>query len=430
MTDKTHQVAVLGLGRMGSAVATRLATQGHRVQAWSRTPQAESRVAGPDDGGVSSGHATVQVRRTSIEAVAGADIVILTLFDGDACRAVLDSCLDSMAPDVVVVNASTVGPDEAESLERMAEGRSRAYLHAPVMGSVPAVHSGSLTVLAGCRAMPAHVGGLLDALGTVLPCGSARAAAAAKLVANQVLAESLVALGRVLASGVALGLDRALVVDVLERTVLGRVVEAKRPWLDEQRMAQPVPYLPAAFTVKALSKDMRLLDAEVPAIGRLRHALAVADACADGKDVDVAEIMLRLGAGPRVVDTPSRLFADAGAHLDPDLLRPLVEYARGHATGDPDHFRRAFRPTAHVEGLRDGVFTSWDLDSYCQLFAGEPAPDESSRRRVLNEAECSSTVAHATMRLHHGPDTFTDKFVLVQDRSEWRIANKVYVRET
>jgi hypothetical protein len=40
------------------------------------------------------------------------------------------------------------------------------------------------------------------------------------------------------------------------------------------------------------------------------------------------------------------------------VLIPLHAYIRGHATGDPAHFRQAFLPTAHIEGIRNGTFVS------------------------------------------------------------------------
>jgi hypothetical protein len=40
----------------------------------------------------------------------------------------------------------------------------------------------------------------------------------------------------------------------------------------------------------------------------------------------------------------------------------------------------------------------------------------------------AGTVAAAAMTLHHGENTFTDLFLLVQDSDGWRIANKVYHR--
>lgn len=116
--------------------------------------------------------------------------------------------------------------------------------------------------------------------------------------------------------------------------------------------------------------------------------------------------------------------------IDPNAaaLAPLTSYALGHATGDPEHFRRAFLPTGHIEGIRDGVFVSWGLDEYCGLFSGSPAADEATRTRHLDRLDVVGTVAGATMTLHHGPDTFTDVFVLLEVDGEWRIANKVYDR--
>lgn len=110
------------------------------------------------------------------------------------------------------------------------------------------------------------------------------------------------------------------------------------------------------------------------------------------------------------------------------VLVPLARYATGHATGDPQHFRDAFLPTAHVEGLRDGAFTSWDLDGYCTLFDGTPAPDEQQRVRSVDHVEVRGSVAIATMTLDHGAAVFTDMFVLMNGPAGWRIANKVYHR--
>ncbi len=108
-------------------------------------------------------------------------------------------------------------------------------------------------------------------------------------------------------------------------------------------------------------------------------------------------------------------------------VRTAIEaYLRGHATGDPSHMRRAFLPTAHIEGLREGRFTSWTLDEYCDLFPGAPADDEASRERQIDMIEVSGTAAMAKATLVHGPVTFTDYFVLLKVDGDWKIANKVY----
>lgn len=119
---------------------------------------------------------------------------------------------------------------------------------------------------------------------------------------------------------------------------------------------------------------------------------------------------------------------DKADKADEQVLAPLRAYMRGHATGDPAHFRAAFLPSAHVEGIRDGAFVSWTLDDYCTLFTGQPAPDEATRSRSIDSVDVHGSVATAAMTLRHGPDTFTDIFLLVRADGRWHIANKAYHR--
>ncbi|MFF3741073.1 nuclear transport factor 2 family protein [Streptomyces sp. NPDC002566] len=381
-----HTVAVLGLGRMGAAIAGRLMAQDQDVVGWTR-----------------SGRTPGDVRTTGApdEAVAKADLVILALFDGPACRQVLDDVRASLRADTVVLNTSTVAPAEAAELARTL---GASYIHAPVLGSVPAVAAGTLRILAAAdreafdRARP-----VLEALGTVRRVDDASTAAALKLIANNSLAGAVLALRDSLRQADALGLPRAEVLDVLELGQLGGLVARKRPFLTGQ-----VAPGTAHFTVGALTKDMALLAAasHTP----LRSAAGLADSHVDPEaDIAVAATV------PAVEDA---------------VLEPLRAYVRGHATGDPAHFRDAFLPTAHIEGIRNGAFVSWRLDDYCALFEGRPAPDEPGRRRRIDAVDVHGTVATATMTLTHGPDTFTDVFLLARADDGWRIANKAYHRHS
>ncbi|MFB8044108.1 nuclear transport factor 2 family protein [Streptomyces hydrogenans] len=379
-----HRIAVLGLGRMGEAIAARLAAQDHDVVGWTRSGRASDAVKTTTDPG---------------EAVAGADVVVLALFDGPACRQVLDGVRDALRPETVVVNTGTVAPAEAAELARLL---GPSYVHAPVLGSVPAVAAGALKILAAAgpgtldRVRP-----VLEALGTVRPLDDASTAAALKLVANNSLAGSVLALRDALQQADALGLPRAEALDILELGQLGGLVARKRPFLLDEPAASA-----AEFTIGALAKDMALLGD------------------ASGLPVRNAAGLTGTPAGP---EADIALAATVPA-VDDAVLEPLRAYVRGHATGDPAHFRDAFLPTAHVEGVRDSAFVSWPLDEYCALFKGSPAPDEPTRSRRVDSVEVHGTVATATMTLVHGPDTFTDIFLLVRTDTTWRIANKAYHR--
>jgi 3-hydroxyisobutyrate dehydrogenase-like beta-hydroxyacid dehydrogenase len=261
-----QDVVVLGLGRMGRAMVETYETTGWRVASWSRS-----------GGGTAS---------TAAEAVAHDGPIVLALYDGPACRDVLHRITDHLAGRLVVVT-STVGAEEAEDLAQIVAGAAGRYVHAPVLGSVPAVRAGALRVLAGGAA--ADVDGAADVLAPlaaeVLRVGDAAGAAAAKLVANSSLAGAMLALRDSLAGAAALGLPLDAALDVLSIGRLGDAVAVLRPRLE-------APGGPAHFTVGALLKDVTLLaDAGGPAdpAERIRSLIAAGDLRAED---DVANLAL------------------------------------------------------------------------------------------------------------------------------------------
>jgi hypothetical protein len=112
---------------------------------------------------------------------------------------------------------------------------------------------------------------------------------------------------------------------------------------------------------------------------------------------------------------------------DEQQVRSTVnQYFKRHATGDPAEMRKAFLPTAHIEGMREGKFVSWTAEEYCARFSGKPAADEASRKRTIDRVDVSGSAAMASATLVHGQTTFADYFVLLKVNGEWKIANKVY----
>jgi hypothetical protein len=289
------------------------------------------------------------------------------------------------------------------------------------MGSTPAIARGALTILAGGKPT-AEVESVLGLLGEPLVLAGAAEAAALKLVANGVLGDSVASLRRALARGDSLGLPREALLDVLGRGALGRFVDGRRDVLEEG--ARPA----ATFAAGALAKDLALLAGisdTTSEAASLVHTLLASDLVAADDDITVAAVAdqnlgwladARLDVSPEVV-------------VDPEALRPLHAYGLTHASGDARHLDDAFLPTAHIEGYRDGEFSSWDLESFKGVFGGSPAADESTRSRRIERLDVRGSVATAVMTLHHGDVDFTDVFVLVRrPDGAWRIANKAYER--
>ena len=114
---------------------------------------------------------------------------------------------------------------------------------------------------------------------------------------------------------------------------------------------------------------------------------------------------------------------------DDKAVRAVIQqYFRGHATADANEMRKAFHPTAHIEGNRDGKFVTWTVDQYVAGFSGKPAADEASRKRTIDHVSIAGDAAMASATLVHGATTFTDYFVFLRINVEWKIANKVYSR--
>ena len=91
-------VAVLGIGRMGSAFARRLLGAGHRVTAWNRTPAALDALASV------CGGLDLRITHDLSDAVTGAQFVISALADGEVSRVVLlDEAVLSALPARAVV---------------------------------------------------------------------------------------------------------------------------------------------------------------------------------------------------------------------------------------------------------------------------------------------------------------------------------------
>jgi 3-hydroxyisobutyrate dehydrogenase-like beta-hydroxyacid dehydrogenase len=278
----TTTVAILGTGKMGGAMARRLASSGFDLVLWNRTPaRAEELHLG-------------RVAATPAEAVRDADVAISSLTNDAAVRAVYlgaDGVL-SNAAGTLLIEASTAGPQIAEELGREADARSARLVEAPVVGSVPAVESGKLLILAGGdrddveRARP-----VLEHLGEVRYVGERANAQRLKLIANSMLGITTAAAAELLAAGTAVGLDREQVFAILVRFVPG-LAARERGLLQDQ-------HNPTMFAVRDLVKDLDLGlraygDAGVatPLTGEA-HAL-FARAMRESADLDISAVGRRV----------------------------------------------------------------------------------------------------------------------------------------
>jgi len=158
------KVGFIGLGSMGSAMASNLISAGHAVTVWNRTAAAAEPL-------VSLG---AKLASTVDRAVLG-EAVCSMLANDQAVRAVFleDGLLDAMDPGTVHVNHATISVALAQELAEAHAARGIDYVAAPVFGRPDVAAAGKLNIVAaGKPAAVDKVRPLLDAMGAkVWPMG-------------------------------------------------------------------------------------------------------------------------------------------------------------------------------------------------------------------------------------------------------------------
>lgn len=274
------EVAVLGLGRMGSAMALKLAEAGHSVRVWNRSPQAAVELVARD------GANSLQVGATASEAAAGAEIVITILADAAATQDVLlggGDAVGVMSPGTIVCDMCTGGVVAARELGAALTARGIRFVDAPVSGSVPTIEAGQLLVLAsGDQSAVSELAPVLAAFAKrVAFLGDAGAGQAMKLAVNLIVfsLNSAVSEALALADHAGIALDAAY--DVFQDSVIAA------PLVNYKRAAFLDPTTPVAMSLDLVLKDMGLITGQAEAAGTsLATAGAVRDevaaACAAG----------------------------------------------------------------------------------------------------------------------------------------------------
>jgi 3-hydroxyisobutyrate dehydrogenase-like beta-hydroxyacid dehydrogenase len=236
-------VGVVGLGKMGSAIAGNLLARGYQVSVWNRSPE-------PVDALAKAG----AMRQSSLkELVEAVDAVIVMLWGDDAAREVtLGQVIPAARPPKLVIEMSTLSPAMYETLEAAATQQGIEFLAAPVLGSVPLAQKGSLTVLPGGRqATFERARPLLESLGsTVTYTGSVSASAYLKLSNNTVIGVVAETLAELLGMCDRAGVDRLTAVESINGA-FGRVANSKTQQLLDSD-SEP------RFSLNALLKDLQL----------------------------------------------------------------------------------------------------------------------------------------------------------------------------
>lgn len=294
-------VAIVGLGRMGAAMAARLRSAGARVVVFNRTSANAQLVAQATGATVAS---------TAAEAAATAPVLLVSLADDQAVRQTYQGehgIAAGVGAGTVVADTSTIDPRTVTAMAALLDQRGGRLIDAPVSGSVSSVQQGTLTVLAGGDAADLdRVRPVFDVLAKqVFHVGPSGSGAVMKLVVNSLVHALNQALSEALVLAEKAGVDRSIAYDVIAASVAGApFVQYKRAAFEHPESTQ------VAFTLDLVAKDLALVLALAERVGaRLSQATTnsqeVGDAIAAGfghRDMSALAERLRT----READHPSR----------------------------------------------------------------------------------------------------------------------------
>jgi 3-hydroxyisobutyrate dehydrogenase-like beta-hydroxyacid dehydrogenase len=304
VSEEQSRIAVLGMGKMGRALAGRLLDQGWSVLIWNRTPRdfsdLESRGA---------------VRLNSFDDLwERASIVITFLANDDALASVCfedGGVLQSGSSDRVLIDMSTVSPQISSEISARAEAVGVDYLRSPVSGNPAVLAAGNITlIVSGPRDTFQRVEALMNSIGpTVVYVGDAEHSRTLKLAINAGLAVTSQIMAELIVFGENNGIERSVLLHALGESVMGS------PFVRYKTPALVAHDYSATFTTNLLIKDLELAldvargaDLMLPVIELVNGLTHLASAKGYG-EMDFASLLpslqLELGQDPDIEPSPA-----------------------------------------------------------------------------------------------------------------------------
>jgi 3-hydroxyisobutyrate dehydrogenase len=244
----------IGTGRMGYAMAERLAKAGCDIAVWNRTRAKAEPL-------VKYGAKVVD----KLPALASRDIVFVMVSTWEDVKEVVDKLLSGSAKPRMVVECSSISLEGSAELRKILSEKKVQYLAAPVSGNAKVIKAGKLTfVVSGPKAAYEAAKPYLDMMGTGSSyVGEGELARIAKICHNVMLGVVIQNLCEITILAQKAGMPRHAFLDFLNKSVMGSMfTRYKTPALVNLDFH-------VTFTPKLLRKDLDLgLDAgrelEVP----------------------------------------------------------------------------------------------------------------------------------------------------------------------
>jgi 3-hydroxyisobutyrate dehydrogenase-like beta-hydroxyacid dehydrogenase len=273
-------ISYLGLGTMGSGMASNLLKAGYELTVWNRGVEKCEPFA----------RKGARIADAPADAVRDVDLVMYSLSNDQAVEEVVfgaNGVLSAIKEGQIAIDMSTVLPATSLREEEAYARRGADFLDAPVFGSKNESAKAKLWIMAaGNKAIFEKVKPVLEHLGqTVHYFGKNGNAAAMKLVGNLIVALEMEALGEGLVLAQKAGLDLNTVMEVV------KVADFRSPLLVSNGQNILKRDFTTSFALKLMLKDACLiekfaasLESPIPALRVVEKNLASAVALGFGNE--------------------------------------------------------------------------------------------------------------------------------------------------
>jgi 3-hydroxyisobutyrate dehydrogenase-like beta-hydroxyacid dehydrogenase len=274
------RIAYLGLGTMGSGMASNLLKAGYKLTVWNRSVEKCEPFA----------RKGARVADAPAQAVRDVDLVMYSLSNDQAVEEVVfgaKGILSGIDAGQIAMDMSTVLPTMSLREQEAYAKRGADFLDAPVFGSKKESADAKLWIMAaGNKAIFEKVKPVLEHLGqTVHYFGKNGNAAAMKLVGNLIVALEMEALAEGLVLAQKAGLDLNTVMEVL------KVADFRSPLIASNGQNILKRDFSTGFALKLMLKDAGLIErfakslqSPIPALRVVEKNLESAVALGSGKE--------------------------------------------------------------------------------------------------------------------------------------------------
>ena len=239
--DQSTPIAFLGMGLMGTRMATRLCNAGYKVAVWNRSPEACVAI-------IEQGASALE-----LEQIGNYPVILMCLADDVAVQNVFERIEPFLHVDQTIVDFSSLSVATTHQLALTAKQQNVTWIDSPVSGGTMGAEQGSLVIFAGGDADTIQQ---LEPIYQVLSqritrMGESGTGQAAKICNQLIVAANSILIAEAVALAQHAGVDTTLLAPALA----GGFADSKPFQILAPRMASHT-FEPVQWKVQTLSKDL------------------------------------------------------------------------------------------------------------------------------------------------------------------------------